>query len=318
MRHLLHGVQRGRSHHLVVPGGRPGRRDAQVVVTEASPFVAAALKHVAVRARVDPLTGEESPETWGASDADLAALEWALRLGERWSMPVLAITVGPSPAETVLGTAAAAGASHLVRVEMAGDAPSRSVATALAAALAAYPGGPVVVCCGDASPDRGSGSVPAFLAHELGATGALGLVGIEPGERGVLAATRRLDRGRRERLRVTALAGAPAVLSVEAAGVRLRRAALPAVLAARDAPVEVIPGPASRSEPEARVRTVRRGPYRPRAKVLPAPAAADPRARIRALAGGRAERRTPQALALDPEQAADHLLAYLRETGYLS
>ena len=51
----------------------------------------------------------------------------------------------------------------------------------------------------------------------------------------VLRVHRRLDGGRREVLRVRG----PAVVSVEAAGVRLRRAALPATLASRDAAIPV-------------------------------------------------------------------------------
>ncbi len=65
----------------------------------------------------------------------------------------------------------------------------------------------------------GTGALPAFLAHELAAAQALGLVTLTTdGHR--LAAERRLDGGWRERLTVPC----PAVCSVEAAGVRLRRA----------------------------------------------------------------------------------------------
>lgn len=274
-----------------------------------SGFVAAAVKHVSVRTRVDPLTGTATPEAWGLSDADLAALEWALRLGERWSLPVLAVTAGPSGAEQSLREAAAVGASRLIRVDLPAGATSRVVASALAPRLA----GAAVVCCGDASLDRGSGSVPAFLAHELGAAQALGLIGLEPAESGVLLATRRLDRGRRERLRVAA----PAVVSVEPAGVRLRRAPLPAVIAARDAELEVVPAPGAAGLPDPLVRTVRQGPYRPRARVLPPPAGLDARTRVLALTRGFGERTPPRTLTIDAETAATELLAYLREGGYV-
>lgn len=276
-------------------------------------FVAAALKYAATRVRVDLLTAAETTEERGPSSADLAALEWALRLGEHWSLPVLAVTGGPPDADTMLRDAAAAGASRIVRVELPEDVPSAAVAGALAPVLA----GAAVVCCGDASPDRGSGSVPAFLAHELGAAQALGVIdmrtaGAEPG---AVLATRRLDRGRRERLRVSA----PAVVSVEAAGVRPRRAPLSGVLAARDAAVEVREAPAADSaDPTAgRVRTVRRGPYRPRARVLPAPASSDARARVLALTGALDEHVPPRTLAVDPETGAEELLTFLREAGYV-
>lgn len=282
-----------------------------MTVAAASPpggFVAAALKHVPVRTRVDPLTGTAATEAWGVSDADLAALEWALRLGDRWSLPVVAVTGGRPGADAILRDAAAAGASRLRRVDLAEGASSHAVASALAPVLA----GAAVVCCGDASLDRGSGSVPAFLAHELGAGQALGVIALESAERGTLLATRRLDRGRRELLRVAA----PAVVSVEAAGVRLRRATLSAVLTARDAAVEVLTASVDETPANDRVRVVRRGPYRPRARMLPAPAGPDARARVLSLTGALAERTRPRTLTVDPEAGADELIAYLREAGY--
>ena len=87
---------------------------------------------------------------------------------------------------------------------------------------------------------------------------ALGLVAVEHGgDAADVRATRRLDGGRREVLRVVA----PAVLSVEGAAARLRRASLPAELAARRATIAVVPGPTGPVEhPDAVQR------YRPRAR----------------------------------------------------
>ena len=70
--------------------------------------------------------------------------------------------------------------------------------------------------------------MPAFLAAELGSGQALGLVGVRAGANGTLRVVRRLDGGRREVL------DAPpgTVLSVEGAAASLRRASLPAELAA--------------------------------------------------------------------------------------
>ena len=106
----------------------------------------------------------------------------------------------------------------------------------VAAVLAPAVSGARFVLCGDASLDRGSGSVPAFVAAALGCAQALGLtsLAVEDGEHGAVLVERRLDGGRRERLRVAA----PAVLSVQS-GLRLRRAPLAGVLAAREARIEV-------------------------------------------------------------------------------
>jgi hypothetical protein len=243
----------------------------------------------------------------------------------------------------------------------------------------ALPAAPDLVVCGDHSADRGTGSTPAFLAGLLGAAQALGLVQLSTVE-GELRALRRLDGGRRERLVVPL----PAVCSVEPTGVRLRRAALPAVLAAATAPIPVVaadpvsaansvvaadpvsmadpvvatdpvrvadpvsvadpvvaadpvsvansgsvadpvvaagrePTPAVSADPvPARIRAGVPVAYRPRPKALAPPEGADPRQRLLALAGAPAER-TPSRVVTPagPAEAADELLNYLRQHGYL-
>ena len=121
-------------------------------------FIAAALKWVDLRPDVDPLAGtvRHDDRTAGFSLADAAALEWALRLGEEWRLPVTAITAGPPGAQAVLRDAAAFGPLRLVLVTADRDAPSEEIADALAPLL----NGAAVVCCGDYSADRGTGSVP--------------------------------------------------------------------------------------------------------------------------------------------------------------
>ena len=94
--------------------------------------------------------------------------------------------------------------------------------------------GATMVWCGDHSLDRGSGSVPAYLAAELGLAQALGLVEVEVAAGAALTGLRRLDRGRRERL---ALDG-DGVISVEGATAQLRRASLAAARSARTATID--------------------------------------------------------------------------------
>jgi electron transfer flavoprotein beta subunit len=269
--------------------------------------VAACLKLVDERPEVDPLTGEVHADVRraGASDADLAALEWALRLATARGTDVVAIAAGPPEAEAILRDALATGAARAIRVDMADEAPSEDVAAALAASL---PADVDIVVCGDWSADRGSGSIPAYLAAHRGATQALGLVTVHDGG-SVITAERRLDGGRRERLRVRA----PVVLSVEAASARPRRAPLDGVLRARDAVITTVHDHFRHHVPG----LVRTGPYRPRARVLPPPAGDDARARILALTGALADREPPQRLVLEPAEAADRLLDQLRRWGYL-
>jgi electron transfer flavoprotein beta subunit len=313
-------------------------------------LVAACLKWVDLRPSVDPLTGAVHGEarSYGLSAADEAALEWALRLGEAWSAPVWALTAGPPDADGALRIALACGADHAARVELPTESASERIAAGLAHALASAGErtagtSAVVVCCGDASVDRGSGSVPAFLADRLGAAQALGLVGLRvqgppEGANGgrpttsvgdaspALLVERRLERGRRERLRVRA----PAVLSLEGATARLRRASLPGVLRAGREVVPVLApagvaatGPAAGGGDQAphaagNVVVERIGPFRPRARLLPAPdPQAPPRDRILALTGALVEHTPPRTVRVDPEEAARVVYEQLRDWGYV-
>ena len=273
-------------------------------------------------AGVDPLTGAVSADRHdrGPSPSELAALEHALRLAPRWDAQVIAAAVGPGEADAMLRDALAAGAAEALRVESggagAGPRPADLVgggpecAAALAASLRQRYGVPDLVLCGDRSTDRGTGSFPAFLAAALGAEQALGVVRMEP-EDGMLRVHRRLDGGRREVL----LVRRPAVVSVEAVGVRLRRAGLPATLACEHAAIPVARAPAVATR---RIRILSTHPYRPRPRELPGPSGSALH-RVLELTGALAERTPPTVLGpLTPGQAADELLQYLRRYGYLA
>jgi len=170
---------------------------------------------------------------------------------------------------------------------------------------------PDLVLCGDRSADRGTGSFPAFLAAALNAAQALGVVRLEPEGDGELRVHRRLDGGRREVLRVRR----PAVVSVEAAGVRLRRAGLPETLASRRAVIPVVDAPAAAGH---RVPVLGAHPYRPRPRELPVPSGTALH-RTLELTGALVERTPPTVVGpLSPEQAADELLGFLRRHGYFA
>ena len=247
----------------------------------------------------------EGDSRWaGVSDSDRAALEVALQLAEAGGDDdVLVVSVGGPGVEAGLREALAVGASRALRV----DAPAGLRSDRVAAALAAPVGAAGWVVCGDASTDRGSGAVPAYLAAELGAAQALGLVGVERDASGSVRAVRRLDGGRREDLCVRP----PAVLSVEGAVTRLRRASLPAELVARTAVIAAVPGPGGPED----VPSARRA-YRPRPRVLPPPEGATALARVRELTGTGATDHHGETLTADPRDAAAHLLAALRAWGY--
>jgi electron transfer flavoprotein beta subunit len=105
-------------------------------------------------------------------------------------------------------------------------------------------------------------------------------------------------------------------VSVEAAGVRLRRAGLPATLASALAAIPVARAPGTIA---ARwIRVLGAHPYRPRPRELPGPSGPALR-RTLELTGALTERTPPTVLGpLAPAQAADELLGYLRRHGYLA
>lgn len=270
-----------------------------------TPSVAVLLKRVDLRPVIDPLTGAiTADEHGGLSAADECALELALRQADRLGTGVLAVSAGGPAAAAVLRQAMEAGATDALWIELPGAATSAAVAAALAGAVRHCSW----VWCGDYSLDRGSGSVPAFVAGHLDAAQALGVASVEPDGDEALLVERRLDGGRREVLRVRA----PAVVSVEAGVAPLRRAPLAAAIAAGRAPIERREARAPEPLP------ARRRAYRPRARVLAGP---DPALaawqRAASLAGVNSSRRAPRVVRASSEEAVDELLSFLTERGYL-
>lgn len=271
--------------------------------------VVACVKFATLLPDVDPFDGavDHDVRRAGLSDSDRAAVEVALRLGEEHDVGVVVVTVGGADADSALVELLAAGVDRAVRVDVH-DAASAAVAGNIAVALHDRSIDPVAVVCGDYSPDGGSGSVPAFLAHELELAQALGLVELKVDDRGGLRAVRRLDGGRRELLTVDL----PAVISVEGGVADLRRAPLASLLATGPADVEVSPGGGvTHADPP------RQRPWRPRARVVPAPQGDTALDRIVALTGALVDRTPPRTVELPPDEAAEVILDQLVVWGYV-
>ncbi len=237
----------------------------------------------------------------GTSPADRAALELALRQASEIGEDVLVVTAGPPAAERALRDALACGAHAVLRIDLDASAPSADVAQALAEALRDC----TAVWCGDHSLDRGSGSVPAFLAATLDRPQALGVVHVDVDGTAVRA-VRRLDGGRRE---VLSLDGG--VVSVEGAAASLRRAPLAAALRSRQAPIPTVVGDVAGHSQPSQTR-----PYRPRARAFAAPAGASALERVRSLTDAASAPQRGETVALPPEDAARRILDALREWGY--
>ena len=271
------------------------------------PVVVALAKWVDLRSEVDPLSGHATHDarTSGFSPADEAALEVALELADGFDLDVRLLCAAPPAATAALGALGASGADEIERVDLRAGASSRVVAAALAPRCE----GATIIVAGDYSLDRGSGSVPAFLAHRLGMPQALGAVSVSAHLPSHLDVVRRLDAGRREHLRCAL----PAVLSVEGSVRRLRRASLTA-MREPERVVEVVP---AHEATHAAQRHGIVGPWRPRPRDARGPAGDAAFDRIVELTGALVERTPPKRLELEPADAAAAILEELRGWGYL-
>ncbi len=277
-----------------------------------------------LRPQVDPLKGSVIVDERRAclSAPDAAAVEHALRMGEAWGLSVVAVTVGPAECDAALAEVSALGVAvrrvdstrtasprTLTPTELAGD--PRWVAAQLAAQIRSA-GPAAMVLCGDRSARHGVGAVPGLLAAELGMPHALGLVEVQVAGELALRVDKRLDGGWRERIAVDC----PSVLSVEAAGVRLRRADLGSLVGAPPTVAEVyravdveLPGAVEFATP---------GPYRPR-PLRVEPPAGSAHERLVALAGGNVTLSASRVTGpLEAEEAAGELIAFLSAHGYLA
>jgi electron transfer flavoprotein beta subunit len=250
------------------------------------------------------------------SAADLAACGVALTIASAMRAEVLVVAMCDAHGEAVLRDVLAEGAHRAVRLVAGEDVDTPGPAEqwgseVAAAALAAVLGDADVIVCGDASGDRGSGTVPARLAHLLGRPQALGCRAVRL-EGSSLRAVRRLDGGRRERLGIDP----PCVVSVEAGIGPVPRAALARVLGGGPAVERVaaaVPPGSSRGDPTGAVT----GPWRPRASDVPVPGERDPVLRAVALTGALERSDPPEFLRAAPDAAAAGILERLERWGLL-
>lgn len=281
------------------------------------PFVAVAIKPVAPVIEVDWVAGRARIDARHLvrTPADAAACACGLAIGRSLGMDVVVCSVAGPEATAVLAAALAEGASRAVRVVVGEGDPSCAApedqwqSEVVAAALAQVAADAAVVVCGDASGDRGSATVPALLAHYLDAPQALGVssVGVE-GTR--IAATRRLDRGRVERL----VAERPCVVSVEARAMAPVRAPFAAVVRRADV-VEVARVAAPRGAVRGDDGATTTGPYRAAPSVIAPPTAAHPARRAIELAGSLVRSDPPELLRCAPDEAAAAILEHLEAWG---
>jgi electron transfer flavoprotein beta subunit len=264
---------------------------------------------------IDPLSGavDESRTVAGIGDASRSAVALALWLrGEDGRVEVL--TAAPAGADDDLRGLLAVGVDAVARVWAEGleGAGAEASARALAGPLAAASADLVLIA--DRGLDGGRGLLGPMLAELLGLPQATAVEQLAiTASGGEVTVLRRLDRGAREQLALAL----PAVVCVEPGIAVLAEATLPALLAARDAPVPLL---AATGGGGAGCRMLRRLPPRPRPRRLPTP---DPAlsvdARLAAVLGG-GERRDHDHTLVEgpPEVLVERVLRLLEERGYLS
>ena len=205
----------------------------------------------------------------GASAADQAALEWALRLAEAWRRRRSSRSPPGRPTPTPsCATRWPPGRARAVRVDL--DRRPRP-ATWWPPALASAVGAVDARVCGDYSLDRGSRLGAGVPRRPARCAQALGLATAARARRrraDHVPATRRLDGGRRERLRRR-----PRPAVALGRGRRRRACAVPPLAAAARRPRRADRGRRRSSRPARPAARHTPGPYRPRARVLPAPPA---------------------------------------------
>jgi electron transfer flavoprotein beta subunit len=253
-----------------------------------------------------PSSGHEADARFAQfSASDQAALEVALQRAKQLSAHVRVVSIAPVAARTHLVALCASGAHELIHIAAEGQSSSAHVAHELAQHLQDC----ASVWCGDYSLDRGSGSVPAFLASTLGAQQALGIVGMTPSTSAhSLDLLRRLDAGRREIVRVVE----PFIASVEGSLATLRRASLASTLR----PTVNIINASLVSHSALSLGDF--SPFRPRPRTVKAPAGETALDRIKAATSANSPQKHSEIVALAPEAAAQRIVEQLTEWGYLS
>ena len=289
--------------------------DAFVNPADRSGHIVVALKWVDLRPEIDPLTGVVSNRgrSFGFSPADEAAVELALRLAESWGTSVVAICASVEDPTVGLRGLVARGVSDAVWVRSASALDSVEVAEE----IAEYAFGSRLVVCGDYSMDRGSGSVPSFVAWRLERPASCGLRSVSADADGRLLATRRLDGGRREDL----LIACPAVISIEAGLAPLRRAPLAASVAVTTASLTLVSAKDRRSTiggAGGMAASAKPMPYRPAARSVPSPIGASALDRVVSITGALDAIEPPRSVTAEPEDAARMIVEQLTAWGYLS
>jgi electron transfer flavoprotein alpha/beta subunit len=249
----------------------------------------------------------EDKPIYDISEGSRAALEWALALNRQSGASVTALAVGGRSMEGSLRVCLALGINEAVLLEFREDADSDAWTAAGHVAQLVKERAIDLVLCGD-------GVLGAFLAEGLGwslVTRAADLVA--QAER--LRAVRLLERGDRQEVCLSL----PAVVTVHPAGIAKTYVSRLRLQQAAGLPIEHIPCLDTRALPGFEVVEV--SEPRPRPRRMSAPSAGMTAAQRMSflMRGGQSKAASTENRLIegDPEQAAEKIVQFLKERGFL-
>jgi electron transfer flavoprotein beta subunit len=252
---------------------------------------------------------DDSQPVYEMSAASRAALEWGLRLKGSTDCQLVVLVVGGQEAESVLRSSLALGVDLALHLTPAGDPVSDLWAAAGQVVSEVQARGIDLVLCGD-------GAFGPFLAEALNWPQVTRVIHLETSTTGEIHARRLLERGDREEVR----GSLPAVITVNPSGCEVTYISQLRQQGAAHLPIERISCPASLPAiPE--LQQVEINLPKPRPRRMAAPAAGMSAAqRMSFLMGGgqtRGGSKENRLVEGHPEQAAEKILQFLKERGFL-
>jgi electron transfer flavoprotein beta subunit len=164
---------------------------------------------------------EESGLQWALNESDAYALEEALQLKEKNGGEVVVVTAGPERVGSTIREALAKGADRAIHIDCDDLASRDALGVACLLAAAIKPESPDLVLTGLQSEDLGLGQTGVIVAELLGLPHATLILQVEKSDTG-FKVKRELEEGWFQTVELPA----PAVLTIQSGGNKLRYATL--------------------------------------------------------------------------------------------
>jgi len=178
---------------------------------------------------------EESGLQWALNESDAYALEEALQLKEKHGGEVVVVTAGPERVGPTVREALAKGADRAIHIDCADLGSRDALGVARLLAEAVRPEKPDLVLTGLQSDDLGQGQTGVIVAELLGLPHASLILHVEKTETG-LTVKRELEEGWFQTIELPA----PAVLTIQSGGNKLRYATLMGIKRAKTKEVRTV------------------------------------------------------------------------------